>query len=284
VKSIERRATWLSWILLGVGALSAANPAQAFDLNGFFPGKHTGHAALSYSLEGYDHFFRGTTRVSNPGGLGEVEIATYSVYLDYGFTDRLAVVVNLPGVDADSDGTAGFAESDPQDLTTLLKYRVASYGSGSRRHSLVVAGGFRTPASDYVADAPVSAGDGSTDFLARFIYQFETGRFYLSQQVGFDLRGEDVPDGLPLYTELGFKRGRVLASGFLAYYLADGGSDIGDPGFTFPGNQEEYTRVGAKVYAELGERFGVSGLVFTTLDGRNTGDITGGALGVVARF
>lgn len=284
MKSIERRAIWFSWVLLGVGALSAANPARAFDLNGFFPGEHTGHVALSYSFESYDHFFRGTTKVSNPGGLGEVEIATYSVYFDYGLTDRLAVVVNLPGVDADSDGTAGFAENDLQDLTALVKYRAASYGSGARRHSLVIAGGLRTPISDYVADAPVSVGDGSTDFLGRFIYQFESGRFYLSQQVGLDLRGEDVPNGLSLYTELGFKRGRVLVSGFLAHYLADGGSDIGDSGFTFPGNQEEYTRVGAKVYTELGTRLGLSGLVFTTLDGRNTGEITGGAVGVVARF
>lgn len=284
MKSIRRRSACLSMILLGMGVAWSASPALAFDLNGFLPGANTGHVALSFTLEGYDEFYRGTTKVSTPGGLGEVETATLSVYLDYGFTDRLAVVVNLPRVEADSDGTAGFAEDDLQDLTALLKYRVASFGSGSRRHSLVVAGGIRTPASDYVADAPVSVGDGSTDFLARFVYQFESDRFYLSQQVGFDLRGEDVPDGLPLYTEVGFKRGRVLAGGFLAHYLADGGTDIGDSGFTFPSNQEEYTRAGAKVYAEVGERFGVSGLLFTTLDGRNTGNITGGSFGIVARF
>ena len=284
MNTIERRATCLSWMLFGLGALWAAAPAPAFDLNGFLPGAGNGHVALSFSLEGYDEFYLGTTKVATPGGLGEVETTTLSLYLDYGFTDRLALVVNLPHVDADSDGTEGFAEKDFQDLTALLKYRVASYASGSHRHSLIVAGGVRTPVTNYVADAPVSTGDGSTDFLARFIYQFETDRFYFSQQVGFDVRGDDVPDGLPLYTEVGIKGGRVLASGYLSHYLADGGTDIGDPGFTFPSNQEEYTRAGAKVYAQLGDRFGISGLLFTTLDGRNTGDITGGAVGVVARF
>lgn len=261
----------------------SAGPARALDLNGFLPGKGVGHAALSFTVEGYDEFWRGTTKVSNPG-VGEVDVTTFSLYLDYGVTDRLALIANLPMVDADSDGTGGFGEQDLQDVTVLMKYRAASFGSGPRRHRLVLCGGVRTPASDYEANLPVDVGDGTTDFLARFIYQLEADRFYLSQQVGFDVRGEDAPDGLAFYTELGFRRGPLLAGGFLTHYLADGGTDIADPGFTFPSNQEEFTRVGGKVYAEVGGRFGVSGLVFTTLDGRNTGLASGAAFGVVARF
>ena len=283
MRRIERRAACLLWTVWAVGAAMAAAPARGLDLNGFLPGRGAGHAALSYTFESYDEFFRGTQKVSNPG-VGEVEVATFSLYLDYGFTDRLAIVANLPTVDAEGDGTGGFAQDDLQDLTAMLKYRLASYGSGSLRHKWVLAGGFSTPASDYEANLPVDVGDGSTDVLARLIYQLEGERFYFSQQVGYDLRGDDVPDGFPFYTEVGYRRGSLLAGGFLSYYLADGGSDIGDPGFTFTGNQEEFTRAGAKIYAELSRRFGISGLVYTTLDGRNTGDFSGASFGVVASF
>lgn len=282
MKTIKRRAASFLLTVLAVTAMSAV-PALALDLNGFLPGKNTGHVALSVTLEGYDEFWRGTTKVSNPG-VGEVDVTTFSLYLDYGFTDRLALVANLPSVDADSDGAGGFGENDLQDVTAMLKYRAASSTSGRYRHNLVVAGGLRTPASDYEANLPVDVGDGTTDVLARLIYQLETDRFYFSQQVGYDLRGEDAPDGFPFYTEIGFKRGSLLAGGFLSHYVADGGTDIADPGFTFPSNQEEFTRVGAKLYAEFGPRVGVSAFLFTTLDGRNTGDITGGSFGVVSRF
>lgn len=278
-----RRATAFLWMTLGLGVAVFTAPAHSLDLNGFFPGKGVGHAAMSVTFEGYDEFWRGTQRVMNPG-VGEVDITTYSLYLDYGITDRLAVVANLPSVDAASNGTGGFGDSQLQDITVFLKQRVASFGTRSHRHHLLVAGGFCTPVSDYEANIPVDVGDGTTDFLARFIYQFETDRFYLSQQIGYDLRGEDAPDGLPLYTEIGIRRGSFLVGGFVSHYLAQGGTDIGDTGFTFPSNQEEFTRAGAKVYAELGERLGVSGYLFTTLDGRNTGNTSGASFGLVARF
>ena len=38
--------------------------------------------------------------------------------------------------------------------------------------------------------------------------------------------------------------------------MADGGTDIGDPGFTFPSNKDETERVGAKVFARLTESIG----------------------------
>ncbi len=107
---------------------------------------------------------------------------------------------------------------------------------------------------------------------------------YASQQVGFDSRGDDVPDSFPLYTEAGYTFGRVTGSLFYSRLIADGGTDIGDPGFTFPSNQEEYSRAGGKVYVRVGPRVGASASAFTTLDGRNTGDTTGGSLGLVLRF
>lgn len=269
--------------LAAAALLAAATPALALDLNGFLPGRGSGSVAFSLTREGYDEFFVGETKVSDPG-VGEVDITSISVWLQWGITDDFALVANLPHVDADSDGLGGFAESGLQDLEVLGKYRFLLADSGAARHSLLGAVGLRTPLSDYEANLPVDIGDGTTDFLARLVYQFETGRFYFSQQVGLDLRGDDAPDGFPLYTELGVTHGRVTVSGFYSNYIADDGTDIGDPGFTFPSNQEEFQRGGAKVYARLGDRLGLSLAGFTTFDGRNTGDLSGFSAGINVDF
>ena len=85
-------------------------------------------------------------------------------------------------------------------------------------------------------------------------------------------------------------RGTVTDPGLAAttvtiyYGSSDGGTDIGDPGFTFPSNQEEYDRLGGKVYVRINDRFGLSFSGFSTLDGRNTGDSTGASLGFNYRF
>jgi hypothetical protein len=271
-----------SALLAGLLAVGLAAPAAAMDLNGFFPPKGGGDVAVSYTVESYDHFWVGDQLVSAPP-LGEIETASLSVWFDYGITDRLALVANVPSVDVSSDGTEGFGENGLQDLTVLLKARLAS-GGGAVRHGLSGAAGVRTPLTDYDANLPVDIGDGTTDVLLRLVYQLEAGRFYLSQQVGYDLRGDDAPDGLPLYTEVGYTAGRVTFSGFYSQVTADGGTDIGDDGFTFPSNGDEYQRLGGKVYARLSDRFGLSASGFTTLDGRNTGDTSGFSAGGSWRF
>lgn len=258
--------------------------ASALDLNGFLPLAGEGAAALSYSAESYDEFWRGETKVSTPPQLGEVETTSVNLWLRYGFTDRLSIVANVPYVDVDSDGTMGFADDGIADVEALALFSVLDRSGAGARHRLVVGAGVRTPASDYVADAPVSLGDGSTDLLLRLVYQVEVGGFYASQQIGLDSREDDVPDTFPLHTEAGYTWGRVTGSLFYSQLFADGGTDIGEPGFTFPSNEEEYERAGGKLFARFTESFGGSLSAFTTLDGRNTGDATGVAAGLVVDF
>ena len=261
-----------------------AGGAAALDMNGFLPPRGHGAVALSYTTESYDHFWRGTTKVPNPGFLGEVTTDSLAAWMTWGFTDDLALVLNLAYVDASGDGTANFSDSGLQDGELLAKYRFAQFWKGSSSHSFVVAAGFRTPLSDYVGDAPVSLGDHTSDGLFRFVYQFQRGSFYYSQQVGWDVKGGDAPDTLPIYTELGWTTGRATWTLLYTQTIADGGTDIGDPGFTFPSNRDEYQRVGAKAFIRLADHYGVSLLGFTTLDGRNSGDTTGFSAGLSADF
>lgn len=266
---------------LAAASVVASGATHAIDLNGFQRAPGHGDVSVSYTSESYDSFWRGEEKVMNPG-VGEVDTTSVSVFLAYGLTDRLTLFAELPYVDAEGDGTAGFFANDLSDLTALASYRV--WGGGESRHSLLCAAGIRTIASNYVADAPVSVGDGTADWLARVVYQYRGERFYVSQQVGLDVRGGDAPDGIPLYTEAGLTWRRATFIAFYSQLVADGGTDIGDPGFTFPSNQEEWQRGGLKAYVEVGDGFGVSLSSFTTFDGRNTGDATGFSLGLTATF
>lgn len=276
--TLKTTAARLFVCLLALAGLLPSS-AGALDITGFMPARGGGDMGFSFTSEGYDEFWVGETAVSDPG-VGEVDITSLSLWFDWGFTENLALVGNVAQVDADSDGLGGFADSGLQDLSLLLKYRFLSSGP----HSLLGAAGVRTPLSDYEANLPVDLGDGTTDALARLVYLFNNGPFYFSQQVGYDLRGDDAPDGLPLYTEIGFTTGALTWIGFYSQLTADGGTDIGDPGFTFPSNKDEHSRAGAKLYARLGGRWGFSVLGFTTLSGRNSGETQGFSLGTNVRF
>ncbi len=264
--------------LVAALALTCTPPAHALDLNGFLAPKGHTDLALSYTVEKYDHFWRGTVKRPNPPFLGEVTNKTESLWFRYGITDRVNLIGNVAYVDSSGDGSDHLSESGIQDLEALVAFRLFETGS-SVRQTILVAGGGRTPLSDYVGDGPVSIGDHSSDFLARLVYQVQAGSFYFSQQVGYELRGSDVPDGYPLYTELGYGIGRVSLIGYYQQYYANGGSDIGDDGFTFPGNQDEFQRIGGKVFVRVNQPVGVFAAAFKALDGRNSGDITGYSVG-----
>jgi hypothetical protein len=257
--------------------------AAAMNLNGFLPARGEGAVALSYTAESYDEFWAGERKVEEPA-LGEVETVSLSLWTRWGLTDRLALVANLPYVEVSTDGFAGFEDDGLADLEALLLFRALERSGGAVRHRLVAGAGVRTPASDYEGDFPVSLGDDTTDVLLRLVYQLERGGFYASQQVGFDSRSDDAPDGFPLHTEVGYTVGAITFTGFYSRLFADGGTDIGEPGFTFPSNQEEYERIGAKLFGRFTDRLGGSLAGFTTLDGRNTGETTGVSAGLVVGF
>lgn len=263
--------------------LALAAPALALDVNGFLPAAGKGDVALSYTSESWDEFWVGETEVTEPA-LGTVDTDSYALWGRFGLTDDVALIVNLPYVSTDGDGPAPFEDSDLQDATVLALFRFASIDSGDVRHRWLVGAGLRTPASGYEANAPIDIGDGTTDILTRLVYQIEYRNFYASQQIGYDLRSLDAPNNWAIYTELGLTTGRVTWIGAYQLQLADGGTDIGDPGFTFPSNEEEYEKVGLRIFTRLTDRFGFSVAGFTTLDGRNTAKTEGYSGGLVVGF
>jgi hypothetical protein len=264
-------------------AMVAALPASAQNINGFLRDDGEFDVALTFTAESYNQFWVGDTKVSDPG-LGEVNTDSWSLWLAYGINKDITVWANIPYVDTEGEGLAGFSESDWQDLVVMGEFRLAGQPHGQGWGVLIGGVGFSTPMSNYEANAPVDVGDGVSAALLRMVYQYQHGPFYLAAQVGLDVRGGDAPNNYPFYLEPGYTVGPVTFTAFYAKLVADGGTDIGDPGFTFPSNNEESDRVGLKVYGRINPTVGLVGAWFTTLDGRNTGDADGASVGVVFNF
>jgi len=271
-------------VALSLALMSAVGPsALAANLNGYLEEKGHGDVALSYTSESYDHFWIADQSTAVPNG-GDVKTTSTSIWLAYGISDRLTLIGNLPYIEANSHDGFGITEKAWQDLTLLGAYSLWSGGStvGS---SIVGAAGMRTVASNYVINnQPVNIGDGTADWLLRLVYQLRYRNLYVSQQVGYDIRGGDAPNNVPLHTEIGWTIGRITLIGFYSRVIARGGTDIGDPGFTFPSNGDEYSRAGGKVYGRITDGIGAGIMFFTTLNGRNTGDAAGASIGVDFSF
>jgi hypothetical protein len=274
------------WLAIA-GCVVAARPhTAAAQGNAFLPRAGGATIAVSQTFEYYDEFWRGDEVVSNPG-LGRVETGSATVWMQAGLTDDLALAANFAYVDVRSDGTDGLADQGLQDRAFLLRWRFLDTMPGGWHHSLVAGAGLRMPASGYDPNSPVALGDGTTDGLFRLVYQAQYDAFwgtYLAVEAGYDARESAAPDGASLRGELGATFYRLSLAGILHATWADGGSDIGDPGFTFPGLNEEWVRLAGNAYYRVSPTFGLALSGFTVLDGRNTGRSRGVSTSLVVNL
>lgn len=274
--------------LLSLPTLIVPGPSLAQGLNGFMPGAGRATIALSHTFESYENYWVGSRKIADPS-LGQIETGDVSLWVDVGLCDDVALTANLAYVDVASDGPAPLAANGLQDRTFLLRYRFLSIDPAGAwlHHAFVAAAGYRAPAAAYEPNRIVALGDGTRDALFRIVYQIQAdvaGAPYLATEFGYDLRGEESPDNMELFGELGATYRRASLSVHASRSWADGGLDIGDPGFTFPGLKAETLRVGAKIYYRVTPALGIAVSGFVTPDGRNVGEATGTSTALVFKI
>ncbi len=215
----------------------APGHVHAQGLNGFLPSPGHATVALSHTFESYDEYWEGGVLISDPT-LGKVETGTMSLWIDIGLLENLALAANLAYVGSASDGPTPQREEGLQDRTFHLRYRFLSLEGDSFNHRFLASAGYRAPLAPYDPNRFVSIGDNTNDALFRLIYQLEMPNLlgaYLSTEFGYDIRNELAPDGMSFYGELGATYGKTTAGIGVLRTLADGGDDLGQPTFSFPG-------------------------------------------------
>lgn len=268
-------------VVVSIAALTSLASAQGD--NGFTRGEGRTSVALSYTLDWYDEFWVGTTKVSDPG-VGEIERATYNLWAAHGLTEDIDLVASGSYVEASSDGAAGFDdEDDLQDLVLGAKWRVHQTGAGPGVLGLLVAPSVKLPMTDYEDNAVTAIGDGQVDVRLRGIAHYQIGTFWAALETGYDRRNGAPSNEVPLNVTLGGNVGPVTIMPYYSQVFSDGGIDISQVPAEgrFPAVEEEYVRFGLATYARLGENFGLTAGYRTTSDGKNTGDVDAYTLGLV---
>lgn len=304
-RSPGRRSRTGPVIALGLAALllgSGSMHAQGL-IDGFMRGGGNVTAALSYSHESYSQYFVGNELAKNPltgeapdpsnTGLGSISTQSIGLYAACGIIDDIDVIAAVPYVMVHADAGYWADQNDLQDISLAAKWRPLQLEAGGIRLDFIVAAGISFPASNYVNDAPVAVGHGSTNGEGRLLLHAEhnlgpfitlnggyIGRSEVTLDKGFDV---NVPDAVDVSAKAGYSSSLLTAGVWINRQNAQSGRDIA-PSATFPSQAVSFTRVGADVYLPLGmvlDGLGVSVGGATTLEGRNVGKSTRFSGGIV---
>jgi hypothetical protein len=280
-------------------SLSAFVHAQTID-DGIMMSKRNLFTGFIYSHDSWDQYWEGTLERRN-GNIGTVTTQTATWTANYGITNRLNVIANVPLVWTDASqgvlhGMKGF-----QDITLAGKYSFLETPFtkyGSLRAIAVVSGGI--PLTNYSPDfMPLSIGSASKRVSGRgtLNYQSKLG-WFLNGSSAYTWRANVTLDRPYYYTDghlfltnevdmpgvfdyvvsagyLNLKRGLMTDFSF-SQQRTQGGGDIRRQDMPFVSNRMNFSKVGVMVMYPLPK---LQNLAFQfaytyTIDGRNVGRAT----------
>ncbi len=268
-------------------------------VSGFMKEKGQASVVLSYASEKYDQVYFVPSINDAVPIFRDVQIASQSLYFEYGVTNNFNVVVNLPYITATGNATEsslkdlGFENKRAglQDLKIYTKYNFGSYVSGKHQIDFIGVFGLELPMG-YKADeglqSIIAIGDESRklNFSGIMMYKNQIG-YFASAQIGNTFKNNRVPNALTSEWKLGFAAKRFYVDAFFATQLnSSAGVDILQPGFEgfFPATKVNYTRVGLNAYLPFTKNLGLTAGANKYLSGRNLGVATGIYGGLVFNF
>ena len=280
---------------------SASLSAQGL-IDGFFQPKGKGSATLSYTRSTFDEFYAGEMKMPAVPVHNSIDQNIINFYANYGLTDKLTVIANVPYFSASGNGEPdpinGFREVDGlQDISLALKFMPFSADLGGAQLSGIVSAGASLP-GDYEPNGILSIGYGAftTDLTGGLHLQTGSG-FFATGLFNYSLRGEadnngggedfDVPNATHLTGKVGYAGGGFYAEAWVRRQsTSDEGIDITDADFggRFPLTKVDFTVVGGSVYVPVGSVLGLSAAYGTIVSGRNVGDASYFSLGATINF
>ena len=285
------------------GFLFLAGPSSAQSLaSGFMSGKGHGSVAVSATTESYEKFFQGPDKVDGVPVFKRVQINSLSIYANYGLTDRIEAAVTLPYIRARGNAdaamlaalgsTATNVQSNLQDISGLLKFKVLSRELSVGIIDLLGAITASTPVGDYKSDKGVAyilaIGNRATKVSAIGIVHLKTASgVFATGQAGYSLRSGNVPNAFLSEAKLGYAGRQIYLEGFASFQVSDAvGTDIGGPGFDgdFTATRVNFARVGVSAFLPIAKGFGVTAGVSQYVTGRNVGQSTAFSAGVAYSF
>lgn len=268
--------------------------------DGFYPKKGEISFALSYTSSSYKDFYAGKTLTDgNPAGFGEVSSSIFSLYGSYGINDWLSAVATLPYISIENESGA----LDPvlnvneinglQDVSVFLKAKLLeTKQKNDNIFSLGFAGGINFPVGDYDPRGVLSIGNKVTAFDGIGILQYRADfGLFTEFQVGYSVRNNstfEIPNAFLSSLKLGYFCDLFYAHAKIGIQNSQSGLDIGTPAFgaaggpaILPETDNDYTNLDLTLCVPVYNDFSVSLSYLETLDGRNFGNNTSYAIGLI---
>lgn len=246
-------------------------------------------------------YWEGTFKRDN-ANLGRVSTEMYSVMGNYGISNKLNVLFNLPYVKTRASAGQLHGMKGIQDLSLWIKYMPVEMSLGRGLFSVYTIGGLSLPASNYVADfLPLSIGAHSKNISLRLMTDYQLGQWFATGSATYVNRSNITIDRTAYYTtemhysnkvklpdvmqynfRTGIRNERLIAEAVLSQWSTLGGFDITKNNMPFPSNNMDMTTVGINFKYNLKNPAGMSltGGAHQTVAGRNVGEALAVNLGI----
>lgn len=252
-------------------------------------------SGLVYQKSTWKNYWEGTYERSN-ANLGTVTTQMLSVMGNYGVTNKLNVLFNLPYVKTKTSAGQLHGMSGVQDLSLWVKWKPLETALGKGTFSAFAIGGYSVPASAYVADfLPAAIGLRSKTLSLRGLVDYQVGDWFATASATYHRRSNisidrpayyttemhythevAMPDAAQGMLRAGYRSSRLIAEAVLTNWTTLGGFDITKNNMPFPSNKMNSTTAGVGGKYELKKVKGLSliGGGNYTLQGRNVGRAT----------
>ena len=280
-------AVTLLCLVLVSGSLRAQTDLDAIMMN-----KNQFCNGLVYEHAAWKKYWEGTLKRENLN-LGTVTTQSVSIMPNYGITDNVNIMANLPYIWTKASAGNLHGMKGIQDLSVHLKWRFLKKEIGKGKLSLFAVAGVSAPLSDYVIDfLPMSIGLGAKTAQGRFMADYQYGKFTVTGSATYVLRSNvsldrtsyydtqlrltnqvQMPDQAQFQLRTGY-RGRYLISELILYNSTTlGGFDITRNNMPFPSNRMNMTNLSLHVKYTLPTFTNLAFLAGGTycLTGRNVG-------------
>ncbi|MBC7904616.1 MAG: hypothetical protein H7Y27_14425 [Gemmatimonadaceae bacterium] len=273
-----------------------ASAVAQTDIDGIMMTKNNFCVGPVYSYSSWKNYWEGTLKRDNEN-LGTVSTQQFAVMGNYGISDKLNVLFNVPYVktkatDGTLHGLKGF-----QDLSLFVKYMPVEKKIGKSDISLYAIGGVSTPLTNYTPDfLPMSIGLASTNVMLRAMADYQRGKFFTTISGTYIWRSNvkidrdsyydtelhlsnevEMPNVATFNFRAGYRSQSLIAEAVVNNMTTLGGFDITKNNMPFPSNKMNATMVGVNfkyvviAFPELSVIAGAN----TTVAGRNVGQSTG---------
>jgi hypothetical protein len=244
-------------------------------IDGFYREKGNATVVLGLGFEDAKDYFAGTEKT----GLSR-SLYYANVYGAYGITNDLDVSFSLPYMSSNKN-------SDLQDMSFFLKYRLYKTEIGNGKLQLSLAGGFSTPVGNYTTGGLNDLGQRATIIEGRGVvhYHWHTG-WFATLQSGYSYKFEPTPSSIPVTLKAGKTLARWYYDFYYDYQYSFGGIDYRGtpPPQDFREFGSDFHKIGGTLYRSFNNNWGAYISLSYVLSGRNTFQGPGYGVGLVYNF